>query len=517
MNVIDITAEKKPDTIQRLAAYCRVSSDSEDQLHSFAAQLKYYSDYDKSHPEVKLVDIYADEGLSGTSMKKRDEMNRMTSDCQKGKIDKIIVKSVSRFARNTEDLLNTLRLLKSLGVTVFFEEQGIDTSKLNSELFITFPGMIAQQESESISGNRRWSIQKRMESGEYVGSKPPYGFDLHDGNLVINEKEANTVRRIFYLYLQGYGKEHIADILNKEGIPKKCGSGLWRQTTILYILNNERYYGDAILQKTYMTDTLPYREKINKGEKTKYYVENANPPIITKEVFESVRRLQKEREGQGKYQRKKHCLTQKVFCPICNRAYRRLKANGIQYWESTRKKSEPCQCIRFRMKESDLHTAFSILSFKLTDQREALIEYLIKQLTRIDNLCSDNQDRIHEIDIDLAQLSAQNHVITKLHNKGILTASEFTEQSYEIENAIAELRIKRRMLLHENHNDDTLGELSDLNRLLIDYNPSAEFDNVLFRQAVKRVEVIDQMTVRFVLLGNIRFIETIAKKGSATV
>ena len=227
--------------------------------------------------------------------------------------------------------------------------------------------------------------------------------------------------------------------------------------------------------------------------------------------------MQKEREGQGKYQRKKHCLTQKVFCPICNRAYRRLKANGIQYWESTRKKSEPCQCIRFRMKESDLHTAFSILSFKLTDQREALIEYLIKQLTRIDNLCSDNQDRIHEIDIDLAQLSAQNHVITKLHNKGILTASEFTEQSYEIENAIAELRIKRRMLLHENHNDDTLGELSDLNRLLIDYNPSAEFDNVLFRQAVKRVEVIDQMTVRFVLLGNIRFIETIAKKGSATV
>ena len=168
MKITEITAEKSETKVQRLAAYCRVSSDSADQLHSFAAQLRYYSNYEKQHPEVNLVGIYADEGLSGTSMKKRAEMNRLIMDCEKGKIDRVITKSVSRFARNTHDLLQTLRLLKSYGVTVFFEEQGIDTAQLNSELFLTFPGMIAQQESVTISENVRWGIQKVMEKGEIV-------------------------------------------------------------------------------------------------------------------------------------------------------------------------------------------------------------------------------------------------------------------------------------------------------------------------------------------------------------
>ena len=167
MKITDITVEKKANNKQRLAAYCRVSSDSEDQLHSFAAQVCYYTNYEKQHPDIELVGVYADEGLSGTSMKNRNELQRLIQDCEHGKIDRVITKSVSRFARNTHDLLQTVRLLKSLGVTVLFEEQGIDTAKLNSEMFLTFPGMIAQQESESISGNMRWSYKKRMESGEF--------------------------------------------------------------------------------------------------------------------------------------------------------------------------------------------------------------------------------------------------------------------------------------------------------------------------------------------------------------
>ena len=158
MQITEITPVKqKSDKPIRLAAYCRVSSDSEDQLHSFAAQIQYYSAYERTHPEYTLVDIYADEGLTGTDMKKRDELNRLIRDCQKGKIDRIIIKSISRFARNTEELLTTLRLLKSIGVSVYFEEQGIDTDKLNMEMIVTFPGMAAQQESMSISENMRWS------------------------------------------------------------------------------------------------------------------------------------------------------------------------------------------------------------------------------------------------------------------------------------------------------------------------------------------------------------------------
>ena len=175
MNVTEITAKSKEENIIiRLAAYCRVSSDSADQLHSFAAQIRYYKDYERKHPEYKLVDIYADEGLTGTSMEKRNELNRLIRDCKKGKIDRIIVKSVSRFARNTQELLVCIRLLKELGVSLYFEEQGIDTNKLNMEMIVTFPGMAAQQESESISGNMRWSYKKRMESGEFNCCSPAY-------------------------------------------------------------------------------------------------------------------------------------------------------------------------------------------------------------------------------------------------------------------------------------------------------------------------------------------------------
>ena len=237
MIITDITSEKKEKQIQRLAAYCRVSSDSEDQLHSFAAQVCYYANYEKQHPNVELVGIYADEGLSGTSLKNRTELQRLIQDCEHGKVDRVITKSVSRFARNTHDLLQTVRLLKSLGVTVLFEEQGIDTAKLNSEMFLTFPGMIAQQESESISGNMRWSYKKRMESGEFNTCKPAFGFELVNGELVVNKEEAKVIRRIFNYYLQGLGKQRIAELLNNEGVPTKYGDKKWYHTAIHYVLN----------------------------------------------------------------------------------------------------------------------------------------------------------------------------------------------------------------------------------------------------------------------------------------
>lgn len=242
------TAKPTPPQI-RLAAYCRVSSDSSDQLHSFAAQIKYYSEYCKRHPEYKFVDIYADEGITGTSMEKRDDFRRMLRDCKKGLIDRIIVKSMSRFARNTEEMLTALRALEQMEVSVYFEEQGLDTKSMNSEMFATFPGMVAQQESVSISQNMRWSYKKRMESGEFNCCAPAYGFDLINGKLVINETEAAVIRRIFDLYLQGYGTPAISKILNEDGVPRRHGYEKWLPSSINYVLNNERYMGDALLQK----------------------------------------------------------------------------------------------------------------------------------------------------------------------------------------------------------------------------------------------------------------------------
>ena len=261
MTVTDISREPQKPEVIRLAAYCRVSSKSADQLHSFAAQIRYYKDYERKNPQYKLVDVYADEGLSGTDMKKRDEQNRLIRDCKLGKIDRVITKSVSRFVRNTQELLVALRTLKELGVSIYFEEQGIDSDKMNMEMLVTFPGMAAQQESVNISDHLRRSYQMRMESGEFNCCAPAYGYDLIDGQLVVKEDEAAVIRRIFDLYLQGVGKQNIANILNAEGVPRRYGQKKWHHTTVDYVIKNERYMGDALLQKEYTTDTVPFRKK----------------------------------------------------------------------------------------------------------------------------------------------------------------------------------------------------------------------------------------------------------------
>ena len=189
--------QPQSDALEKVAAYCRVSTDSKDQLNSYRTQIGYYTNYIAQHPGWELVDIYADEGITGTSLEKRDEFKRMLADCRAGKISRILVKSVSRFARNTLELIETTRELKDLGVVVVFEEQGIDTAQMLGEMQLTLLAMAAQEESTSISKNMRWSIQKRMDAGTYLGNTAPYGYHLQDGQLIVNEEEADVVRRIF--------------------------------------------------------------------------------------------------------------------------------------------------------------------------------------------------------------------------------------------------------------------------------------------------------------------------------
>lgn len=509
MKITDITSTQKAEQNNRLAAYCRVSSDSEDQLHSFAAQVCYYSNYEKQHPEFKLVGVYADEGLSGTSMKNRSELQRLIHDCEQGKIDRVITKSVSRFARNTHDLLQTIRLLKSLGVTVLFEEQGIDTAKLNSEMFLTFPSIVAQQESESISGNMRWSYKKRMEAGEFNTCSPAYGFDLVDGKLIINENEAAVIRRIFDMYLQGVGKERIADILNEESVPKKRDTKRWNQRMVSYILVNERYMGDALLQKFYTTDTLPFKKRPNKGEKAKYYVEDAGPAIVSREVFEAAKALSKKRACLTGHNAN-HTLTQMLFCPKCNRAFRRLTVRGKQYWISSITEQSECICKNQRLMETGVYGAFTLMVYKLKDNRN-LIADLIHQLERLESITGDS-DFISEIDAEIAQLSVQKHVITKLYNNGVLNTVDYTGQSSDIDNRISDLRTKRRKKLSENPDDQLKDELKTLNHLIDKYEPSPQIDKNLFEQIVKRITVINNSTIKFKLLGDIELEETINEK-----
>lgn len=513
MNITEITTVKeKADTVLRLAAYCRVSSDSKDQLHSFAAQIRYYTDYAKKHPEYQLVDIYADEGLSGTSMKKRDELNRLLRDCKKGKVDRVIVKSVSRFARNTQELLTSLRMLKELGIGVYFEEQGIDTDKLNMEMIVTFPGMAAQQESESISGNMRWSYKKRMESGEFNSCKAAYGFDLVDGKLAINEAEAVVVRRIFDLYLQGHGKQAIAKILNEEGIPKKHDEKKWHHTTIRYILNNERYMGDALLQKLFTTDTLPYRRVKNRGEKPKYYVENANPPIVSKEIYEAAQELQKARNTEKSVRQESHPLSRIMRCPDCGRAFRRQMVAGKAYWLCSQSSGET-SCQSRRIREDMVYDTFTTMVYKLHDNRSALLGTMIHQLELMQSRSGGTRETISEIDRQLADLCAQNLVLARLHTNGVLNASEYASQSGDIGNKITTLRIERKKKLAEDEDDELIDELKTLNDILEEHEPAAEFDESLFGEIVESITVDNNARLTFKLMGGIALAETIIEKG----
>ena len=243
----------------RVAAYARVSSSSEDQLNSYRVQNQYYSELISSNPDWEMVDIYADEGITGTSVEKREDFQRMMQDCRKGKIDRILVKSISRFARNTKDCLAAVRELKELGVSVQFEEQGIDTSKVSSEMVTAIMASLAQKGSESISGNVRWGVQKRMLDGTFISSSGPYGYEMFHGQLRILPSEAQFVKWIFQAYLSGLNAQSIAEQMNQAyallGIEN---TRKWHNTTILYILSNERYIGDSLWQKTYATDSLPH-------------------------------------------------------------------------------------------------------------------------------------------------------------------------------------------------------------------------------------------------------------------
>mgnify|MGYP002536577508 FL=1 len=511
--ITEITRQKPTPPQIRLAAYCRVSSDSSDQLHSFAAQIKYYSEYCKRHPEYKFVDIYADEGITGTSMEKRDDFRRMLRDCKKGLIDRIIVKSMSRFARNTEEMLTALRALEQMEVSVYFEEQGLDTKSMNSEMFATFPGMVAQQESVSISQNMRWSYKKRMESGEFNCCAPAYGFDLINGKLVINETEAAVIRRIFNLYLEGIGMQAIANILNNEGVRRQYGREKWHHTTVNYVLNNERYKGDALLQKQITTQALPFKKQRNHGEQPMYYVENSNPAIVSRETYEAVQALIKSRQPSCKRKAKTYPLTRTLLCPDCGHTFRRQVVNGTAYWLCAEKATNKTDCAWRRVKEDEMYAAFNLMIRKVQANREYLLGTLIRQLEELQYRTTGSQQRIKEIDREIADLMAQNLVLSRLHGKGVLNAADYTAQSDVLENKITELRIERRTKITDSDGNKMLEELKMLSDILKEVEIGIGFDAELFEQTVDSITVESNELLTFHLAGGISLPEKIREKG----
>ena len=318
---------------RRTAAYARVSTDSEEQLTSYEAQVDYYTNYIKGRDDWEFVTVYTDEGITGTNTKHRDGFNRMVQDALDGKIDLIVTKSVSRFARNTVDSLTTVRKLKEKGVEIYFEKENIWTLDSKGELLITIMSSLAQEESRSISENCTWGQRKRFADGKVtVPFKRFLGYDRGpDGNLVLNTDEAVTVRRIYSMFLQGMSPYGIATHLTAEGIKSPSGKDKWNAGAVRSILTNEKYKGDALLQKSYTVDFLTKKKKVNEGEIPQYYVEGNHEAIISPDVFEQVQQeLEHRKQVKGRHS-SVHLFSGKIRCGQCGEWY------GSKTWHSTSK------------------------------------------------------------------------------------------------------------------------------------------------------------------------------------
>ena len=332
-------AEELEPQKKKMAAYCRVSTEQAEQLTSYEAQVTYYTTYINGHADYEMAGIYADEGITGTNTKKREQFNKMIEDCKAGKIDMIITKSISRFARNTLDCLNYVRLLKDLGIGVIFEKENIQTLDSKGEVLLSILSSLAQDESRSISENSTWGIRRRFEQGKVIVNHTKFlGYDKDEnGNLIINEKQAKIVRRIYTEFLAGKGANRIAKDLEAEGVYHTWdGKARWYEGSIRHMLSNEKYMGDALLQKTYTVDFLTKKRAENNGQVPQYYVENSHPAIIDKETWTAVqlemeRRKQfAEKHGIGKidYATVNGPFSGKVICSKCGKAYGRKVCNS---------------------------------------------------------------------------------------------------------------------------------------------------------------------------------------------
>ena len=332
----------------RVAAYCRVSTDSDEQATSYETQVAHYTEYIQKNPEWEFAGIFADDGISGTNTKKREEFNKMIEACEAGNIDMIITKSISRFARNTLDCLKYIRKLKDLNIPVFFEKESINTLDAKGEVLLTIMASLAQQESQSLSQNVKLGLQFRYQNGQVqINHNRFLGYTKDaDGHLIIDPEQAEVVKRIYREYLEGLSMDKIAAGLERDGILTGAGKTRWHTSTINKILRNEKYIGDALLQKTYTTDFLSKTRVKNNGIVPQYYVEGDHEAIIPRDIYmrvqeELVRRRIVKTSANGKKRSYScnHCFSQIVVCGECGELFRRI------HWNNRGCKSIVWRCI----------------------------------------------------------------------------------------------------------------------------------------------------------------------------
>ena len=491
---------------KRVAAYCRVSTDREEQEHSFETQKAMYTEMIMMKPTWQMAGIYADEGITGTVAKKRPGFMKMIEDCRKGKIDMIVTKSVSRFSRNNLDCLMYVRELKQLGIPIIFEKEGINTIQVSSELLLTLFGALSQAESESISMNVKLGIRQSLKNGNVRFSYKTFlGYRKGvDGQPEIVPEQADIVRRIYNDFLAGATYLEIAKRLTEENVPTMGGGNRWFSERIKSILKNEKYKGDALLQKTYITDPISKRVKKNNGELPMYYVENSHPAIIERRIFDRVQEEIARRAGKKKVKQTgtktelgrysgKYALTELLYCGECGTPYRRCT------WSRNGKKKIVWRCMSRldygkkycknspSVEESRLHNAIAAAITKKANSEEINIGGIMDHIEsfgsrRDTDGIIQRQRRISEIEKvidDLARLNSDEAQSGELDYK----FSELYAELYSVKDELEEMQSDAATL-----DGDMLNEMREVVTGL--KNHPVEYDDKVVRQLIDCIKVM---------------------------
>jgi DNA invertase Pin-like site-specific DNA recombinase len=494
---------------KRVAAYCRVSTDSEEQLTSYNTQKKVYTEMILANREWSLAGVYADEGISGTLAKKRDEFNRMIKDCLDGKIDYIITKSVSRFARNTVECLEYVRMLKARGIGIIFEEQNIDTLKTDSELYLVIYAGFAQSESESMSKNITWAVRKNFEEGKVQYN---YGRLIgyrkgEDGQPEIIPEEAEIIRSIFTMFLAGLTTRQICDKLLADGVETKCRKQKWSVSSVLRILRNEKYCGDAILQKTVTVDCISKTKKKNTGDAPMYYVHNCHEPIISREEFnrtqeELIKRnaipltaQKKKMTVQSRYSR--YALSEIMHCGECGSKFRRCtwQRDGITriVWRCTNRLENGLSYCKTSptIEESELHAAIVRAVNRFYHEDSAAYKTLLKiSLNEALGLCGSTE----KINMLTSRIDALNGKMMDLVNETVASGesvdfkeSEFKEISDEIEQLKAQIEAIQSVTEVEPDSEERIRRIAEKVESI--QNGLTDYDDTVVRQMIECVRI----------------------------
>lgn len=501
----------------RVAPYCRVSTSSEEQLDSYQAQIEYYTEKIAAQQEWTMVDMFADEGKTATSTKKRKDFLRMIKACEKGKVDLIITKSVSRFCRNTLDGLDYVRRLKRMGVGVFFEKENVNTLYMDNEMILTFMMSQAQAESESMSGNIRWGHRKNFKDGKvYFHYAGFLGYRRGENNLPeIDPEEAEIVRRIFSRYLIGHSVAKIIADLEADGIKTARGHKKWNDGVIRGMLRNEKYMGDALLQKTYIADLFTRQTKKNTGELPQYYVENSHPAIIDRLTFQRVQEEMARRSSLKKVSAAaktelakysgKYVLTELLSCGNCGSPYRRVT------WTRPEGKKIVWRCInrlengkKFckdapTLEESRIHTAVVSAMNEMFSQKS--LKAILQDSIRTALLPKNGETSLAAIDSRLSQLREQQYRLLQLAAAVGADSTQYDEELKKVSMEFSALVAKRSEL--EKNRQDTEQADERVEQLAAELEAVdtgiTTFDEVTVRQLISAITVLseEKLLIRF--------------------